>query len=278
MFTSGTSLFLDYSGCRGDHCSALQFPGSNGLKQASGSGEVMICEHGDRRVTRMEKNGTRTPLATHFNGKRLNSPNDLAISKRGDLYFTDPPWGLPKRHEDPGFTAHGFGGVYRVRRENIEAARAGESQAAAEPELLDSDFAWPNGLAFSPDFSRLYMSVVPPPDFPEDTAWYVYDVGEDGDLANRRMFFDPSPLMKVFKVGVPDGLAVDDRGNVFATSPGGVSVISPAGEHLGTIFTGGMFVSNVVLAGDGYLYMTATESIIRVKVLTKPAPDPVIDA
>ncbi|CAM9116579.1 unnamed protein product, partial [Hapterophycus canaliculatus] len=189
MFTLGKSLFLDRSGCRGDHCSAIKMSGSNGLTLAPGSGEVVICEHGDRRVTRMENNGTRTPLATHFNGNRLNSPNDLAFSKRGDLYFTDPPYGLPERQEDPGFTAHGFGGVYRVKREHIEAARAGESQASAEPELLDDEFVWPNGLAFSPNFSKLYLAV----SSPEDPAWYVYDVEKDGGLGNRKLFLDARP-------------------------------------------------------------------------------------
>eukprot|EP00752_Nemacystus_decipiens_P007272 g6509.t1 len=276
LFTLGKSLFLDRSGCRGDHCSALRMPGSNGLMLAFGSGEVIMCEHGDRRVTRMENNGTKTPLATHFNGHRLNSPNDLAFSKRGDLYFTDPPYGLPLRQENPEFQVHGFGGVYIVRKEAMEAARAatgkagGVPRAAAEPELVEKDFVWPNGLVFSPDSSKLYLAV----SSPEDPAWYVYDVGEDGGLTNRRLFLDGRPMKEAHGVGAPDGMEVDERGNVFAAAPGGVVVISPEGEHLGTVLAGGVFVANVVLAGDGYLYMAASKSIMRIRVLTKPAPRP----
>ncbi|CAM9264933.1 unnamed protein product [Laminaria digitata] len=264
IFTLGKSLFLDRSGCRGDHCSGLIMSGSNGLMLAPESGEVVICEHGNRRVTRMEKNGTKTALATHYNGHRLNSPNDLAFSKRGDAYFTDPPFGLPRRQEDSEFVDHGFSGVYRVRKEAIEAARASDD-IAAEPELVEKEFVWPNGLAFSPDFSKLYLAV----SNPENPAWYVYDVNEEGDLSNRRLFVDARPMREGHSVGQPDGLKVDEGGNVFAAAPGGVAVLSPSGEHLGTVFTGGVFVANVAIGGDGYLYMAATDSIMRVKVLTK---------
>ncbi|CAM9852338.1 unnamed protein product [Pylaiella littoralis] len=278
LFTLGKSLFLDRSGCRGDHCSALTRPGTNGLVLAPGSGEVVMCEHGDRRVTRMENNGTKTPLATHFNGHRLNSPNDLAFSKRGDIYFTDPPYGFPAKEEDPRFAAgHGFGGVYRVRKEAIEAAIVGgvggadgsesAGAAAAEPDLMDNGFIYPNGLAFSPDFSRLYLAV----SSRDAPAWYVYDVGEDGDLLNRRLFVDARPMNEIYGVGAPDGVKVDERGNVFAAAPGGVAVMSPEGEHLGTVVTGGVFVANIAIASDGYLYMAASESIMRVQVLTKSA-------
>ncbi|CAM9164413.1 unnamed protein product [Ectocarpus sp. 6 AP-2014] len=274
LFTLGKSLFLDRSGCRGDHCSTMEMSGSNGLMLVPRSGEVVMCEHGDRRVTRMENNGTKTPLATHFNGHRLNSPNDLALSKRGDIYFTDPPYGLPLRQKDPGFAAHGFGGVYRVRREVIEAAKAGEAgareAAGAEPELMEKEFTWPNGLAFSPDFSKLYLAV----SSPDRPAWHVYDVEEDGELANRRLFLDARPMKEAYGVGVPDGMKVDERGNVFAAAPGGVAVVSPGGQHLGMVLTGGVFVANVALADDGYLYMAASERVLRVKVLTKAAPAP----
>ncbi|CAM9952538.1 unnamed protein product, partial [Hapterophycus canaliculatus] len=100
----------------------------------------------------------------------------------------------------------------------------------------------------------------------------------DGGLGNRKLFLDARPMKETHGVGDPDGIKVDERGNIFATAPGGVVVVSPAGEHLGTIFTGGVFVANVALAGDGYLYMAASGSIMRVKVLTKPAPEPVADA
>ncbi|CAM9301542.1 unnamed protein product [Ectocarpus sp. 12 AP-2014] len=135
---------------------------------------------------------------------------------------------------------------------------------------MEKEFTWPNGLAFSPDFSKLYLAV----SSSERPAWHVYDVGEDGELANRRLFLDARPMKEAYGVGVPDGMKVDERGNVFAAAPGGVAVVSPGGQHLGMVLTGGVFVANVALADDGYLYMAASERVLRVKVLTKAAPAP----
>jgi gluconolactonase len=224
-------------------------PGSNGLTVDS-QGRVTSCEHGDRRVARLEKNGTKTTLADKYQGKRLNSPNDLIYKSNGDLYFTDPPYGLVENVKDPKKEL-AFQGVYRVTPNG-------------DITLLTDELTRPNGLAFSPDEKTLYIAVSDP----EKAVWMAYDVKPDGTLGKGRVFFDSTSLVKGRK-GLPDGMKVDEKGNLFATGPGGIFIFSPDGKHLGTINTG-QATANCAWGEDGsVLYICADMYIARLKTSTR---------
>jgi gluconolactonase len=226
-------------------------PGSNGLT-VDAQGRLVLCEHGDRRVSRLERNGARTTLADRYQGKRLNSPNDLAYKSNGDLYFTDPPYGLEGRMKDPKKELP-HQGVYRLKPNG-------------DLTLLTDKLTYPNGIAFSPDELTLYVAVSDP----ARAIWMAYDVKPDGTLGAARIFFDSTPMVKA-KKGLPDGLKVDAKGNVFATGPGGVLVFSPSGKHLGTINTGEA-TANVGWGDDGStLYITADMHLARIRTKTKGA-------
>ncbi|MBI5821890.1 MAG: SMP-30/gluconolactonase/LRE family protein [Verrucomicrobia bacterium] len=245
----GVSVFLKSSGYTGQLKSGQQEPGSNGLT-LDAEGRLVLCEHGDRRVARLERNGRKTTLADRYEGKRLNSPNDLVFKSNGDLYFTDPPYGLPKLNNDPTKELP-FNGVYRLARNGGLT-------------LLIHELIFPNGLAFSPDEKTLYVANSDS----QRAIWMAYDVKPDGTLANGRVFFDATPLRKGRK-GLPDGMKVDGRGNIFATGPGGVLIFSPDGKHLGTIKTGEA-TGNCAWGDDGsILYITANMFLCRVKTITK---------
>ncbi len=190
-----------------------QFIGSNGLT-LDAQGRLISCEHGNRRVARTEKDGTITVLADRFEGKRLNSPNDAVYRKNGDLYFTDPPYGFVKLDDDPAKELK-FNGVFRLTKDG-------------KLDLLVQDLTKPNGLGFSPDEKRLYISNSDP----NRKVWMVYDVKADGTLAGGRVFYD---VTREQADGLPDGLKLDTRGNLYGTGPGGVWIFSPQGKHLGTI-------------------------------------------
>jgi gluconolactonase len=203
-------------------------------------------------VARLEADGkTFTPLAERYQGKRFNSPNDLTFHPNGDLYFTDPPYGLPKGMDDPGRELAACG-VYRMTPQG-------------EVSLLTSEITRPNGIAFSPDQRRLYVASSDP----ERAIWMVYDVTEDGGIANGRVFFDATAFVREGRKGLPDGLKVDLAGNLFATGPGGVLVFAPDGTHLGTIETG-VPTANCAWGGDGStLYITANTALLRVSLATR---------
>jgi len=280
LFTIGTSLFLEKSGCRTDteRCARLIEPGSNGLVTQPSSKLLVVCEHGERRVSRLESNGTRVPLATHFRGQPLNSPNDAVFSPEGHLWFTDPPYGLNGKEGDPEFVL-GHSGVYRVPAATIKALTEGRSRKPPEPELLVDDMTRPNGLAFSPDFSVLYIS-----NSGENSHVRAYSIDMEGNLASKefKLFFDAKQLQPPMKgpagsAGGPevafsaDGLKVDARGNLWvAGAPGGgVLVLAPDGRHLGTVATGAK-TGNIAF-GDGYLYIAADSKMLRVAISVKKA-------
>lgn len=229
-------------------------PGSNGLGIDS-DGRLILAQHGDRRIARMDAPiGSPAPrfitLADRFQGARFNSPNDLALHSNGDLYFTDPPYGLVKQADDPAREIP-YQGVFR---------RAGSGQVT----LVARDMTRPNGIAFSPDERRLYVSQSDP----AAPVWRVFDVAPDGTVGEGRLFFDALALSKSRK-GLPDGLKVDVQGNLFATGPGGVLVLSPDGKHLGTILTG-QATGNCAFGDDGRtLYITADMYLMRVRLMTK---------
>src|SRR5712692_2766859 len=242
------SLFLKPSGYTGKAPFEGPEPGSNGLTYDP-SGRLVLAEHGDRRVARLEKNGRKTTLVDRYEGKRINSPNDLVFKSNGDLYFTDPPFGLPKAFDDPRKELP-FQGVYRLSTDGRLT-------------LLIKDIKAPNGVAFSPDEKTLYVSDVDP----KRAAWLAYGVNDDGTVTNGRVFCDGTRWRKDPYFG-PDGMKIDRHGNLFGARPGGISVFAPDGTHLGSIETGAP-TSNMAWGEDGsVLYITGGSAIYRIKLST----------
>ena len=222
--------------------------GPNGLTRDS-MGRLVIADQGRRQITRIEPDGSYATLASEYDGMRLNSPNDVVHRDDGWLYFTDPPYGLEGLDDSP-LKELPFNGIYRLSPDG-------------ELELLYEEQGRPNGLAFSPDQSTLYVANSDA----AEAVWMAYDVGPDG-LSNPRVFFDATDWPGD---GVPDGLKVDLAGNLFATGPTGVWVISPEGEHLGIIQPDEL-PANVGFAEDGRtLYMTARTGLYRVRLSTEGA-------
>jgi gluconolactonase len=245
----GITIYLKPSGYTGKAPRGGE-PGSNGLTVDS-EGRLVLCEHGDRRVGRIDKDGRHVTLANRYQGKRFNSPNDLTYKSNGDLYFTDPPYGLVKNVDDPAKEI-AFQGVYRLKPNG-------------EVTLLTDQMSRPNGIAFSPDEKILYVANSDP----AAAVWMAYDVQPDGTIRNGRVFFDATSMVSPNRKGLPDGMKVDAKGNLFATGPGGVLVFSPDGKHLGTINTGEA-TANVAWGDDGStLYITADMFLCRVKTKTK---------
>jgi gluconolactonase len=221
--------------------------GSNGLTLDK-QGRLIAAEHGNRRVSRMEKDGTITIVAERYEGKRLNSPNDLVCKSNGDIYFTDPP-GLyrtypdvpdaPKRELD-------FAGVYRV-------------SAPGKVELVTKEVPYPNGLAFSADEKKLYIASTRP-----DKFWMIYSVEADGRLSHGRKFFDATNIPGE---GVPDGMKVDRAGNIYATGPAGIMIFTPDAKVLGTIQLPEIPANLNWGDADGKaLYITARTSLYRIRM------------
>jgi len=242
------SVFLKPAGYTGSAPFTGREPGSNGLT-FDAQGRLVLCQHGDRRISRLE-DGKFVTLVDRYEGKRLNSPNDLVYHSSGDLYFTDPPYGLPKTFDDPGRELD-FTGVYRLKPDGTLT-------------LLTKELQAPNGLAFSPDEQTLYVAQ----SRPERPIWMAYPVNADGTIGAGRVLADSTAELKAKEPGLPDGLKVDVNGNLFATGPGGVWVIAPDGTHLGTIQTG-VPTANVAWGDDGsVLYITANDKLYRLKTGT----------
>lgn len=245
----GVSVFLKPSGYTGSVPRGGE-PGSNGLLMDR-QGRLILCQHGDRRVARLEPGGKFTTLAVDYLGKRLNSPNDGAFKSNGDLYFTDPPYGLLKQNQDPAKELE-FNGVYRL------------STGDRSLTLLTKELTFPNGIAFSPDEKTLYVANSDP----KRAIWMAFPVKEDGTLGTGHVFADTTSEAGT-KKGLPDGMKVDAAGNLFATGPGGVLVFAPDGTHLGTLNTG-QATANCGWGDDGStLYITADMYIGRIRLLTK---------
>lgn len=245
----GTTEFLFPSGYTGSVNRGGE-PGSNGLTLDK-QGRLVLAQHGDRQIGRLEKNNKIKPLARYYQKRRFNSPNDLVYHSNGDLYFTDPPYGLEKNNADPAKELN-FNGVYRLTPKG-------------QVDLLISDLSFPNGIALSPDESTLYVAISDP----KRPVIMAYSLTGEGKTWNGRVFFDASSLMQGRK-GLPDGLKVDKRGNLWATGPGGVLVISDEGKHLGTINTGEATANCAFGGSDGsMLYITADMFLCRVQTLTQ---------
>lgn len=226
----------------------LRGVGPNGVA-LDAAGRLLVCVYGSRSVIRIEQDGTRTTLAERFQGKRLNSPNDLIVARDGAVYFTDPSFGLEGTDRSP-LRELDFNGVYRLR-------------PGGELELLTRELERPNGLVLSPDERTLYVAN----SGGAMTGWLAFDVGPDG-LANKRVLFD---ITGVEGLGGADGMKVDLAGNVYATGPGGVWVFAPDGTHLGTIRPDEA-LTNVGFGDDGHtLYITGRTALYRIRLSARGA-------
>ena len=240
------SIFMTKSGYRGVDIGAYGQPGSNGLTLDK-QGRLTINQHGNRRVVRMEKNGQLRVLADHYEGKRLNSPNDLVYRSDGALYFTDPPFGLPKFFDDPRKELN-YSGVFRV------------SPDGRNIQLLSKELSGPNGLAFSPDEKYFYVD-----NWDEKKKIIMrYEVNADGTLSNGKVFFD---MTSADGEDALDGMKVDQKGNLYVSGPGGLWIISPDGKHLGTI-VGPEHPHNFAWGDDDgrTLYLCAKTGLYRIRL------------
>ncbi len=245
--TDGTvSQFMTPSGYTGITYYGME-PGSNGLLLDL-HGRLVMCEHGDRRLSVLTEKGGKRTLVDSYQGKRLNSPNDAALGPHGDIYFTDPPYGLPGGAEDPQRELD-FCGVFRL-------------SPSGNLTLLTKELQRPNGIAFSPDAKTLYVAQSDP----AHANWTAYSIKDDGDLAAGKVIRDVTDRVGK-EPGLPDGLTVDRQGHLWASGPGGIFVMDAAGKLLGRLVTG-MPTSNCCFGPDGYLYLTADSKLCRIKTLT----------
>jgi len=243
----GITSYLEPSGYTGSSGRGGEV-GSNGLIIGN-DGRLLLCQHGDRRVAQMESPLTEpepnfNTLTDNYEGMKFNSPNDLVQHSNGSIYFTDPPYGLEGYVDDP-LREMDFQGVYRINSDG-------------EVTLLIDELSRPNGLAFSPDENLLYVANSDP----ERAIWMVYDILDNGDTANGRLFYDATQYVGE-EPGLPDGMKVNEDGYIFATGPGGVWIFAPDARPLGRIKTG-EFISNCAFGNNGaILYMTADSYLLR---------------
>ena len=245
---TGISVFRERVGYTGPEpfVSEKPEPGTNGL-MLDPEGRLVCCCHGDRCIKRIEKDGKLTTLVDRYEGKRFNSPNDCVYKSNGDLYFTDPPYGLPRREKDPTRELDWFG-VYRFGKDG-------------KVTLLTKEMTRPNGIGFSPDEKTLYVAQSDP----EAAIWKAFPVKADGTLGESRVLYDATKWVKEMRPGSPDGLAIDKQGHIWATGPGGVYCFTPAGKVLGRLNTGERN-ANCKFGDDGRtLFICADMYICRVK-------------
>lgn len=248
------NVFREKSGYEGADIADYGQPGSNGLA-IDAQGRLSINQHGNRRVVRLEQNGEVTVLADRFEGKRLNSPNDLVYRSDGTLFFTDPPFGLPKFYDDPRKELP-YSGIFALYQGKLK--------------LTSTDLKGPNGIAFSPDEKYLYVG-----NWDEQKKVVMrYEVGMDGSLSNGEVFFDMTTAKGEDAL---DGIKVDQRGNLYVSGPGGLWILSPEGKHLGTVFAP-MHPHNMAWGDeDGKtLYLTARSGLYRMRLNVPGAPIPMM--
>lgn len=244
----GLSLYLSPSGYTGTIERAGE-PGSNGLI-LNAAGNLVLCQHGDRRMAKMTTalNNPQPQFETivdSYEGKRLNSPNDAVYDSQGNLYFTDPPYGLVGNVNDPAKEIP-FQGVYRYSKDG-------------QLSLISDKITRPNGIGLSPDEKTLYVACSDP----KAATWTAFTLNEDGTVASERLFHDATGSKEK---GLPDGLKVDRKGNIWATGPGGVWIFNPKGEVLGKIKTGETTSNCALDAAQKTLYMTCDDYLMRIKL------------
>lgn len=246
----GLSVFLEPSGLAGPVPSTLREAGSNGLIPGRGN-TILMADSGSRTIARLDLTTLqKTVLAERYRGHRFNSPNDLVLAHNGAIYFTDPPYGLAGINESP-LKEQPVNGVYRL-------------DPNGNVTLIDGDLTFPNGILLSPDGRTLYVSNSDP----HRAIWMAYRLDARGNVMSRRVFADVTGQVAQDRPGLPDGMAIDRMGNLFASAPGGILVMSPAGRILGRIETG-TAIANCTFGDDGRtLYMTSNHMIARVRTRT----------
>jgi gluconolactonase len=264
----GVTIFLQPSGYKGPLPYGGPEPGTNGMT-LDARGRLTAAGHAQRDIIRFESltpNPQQTILADSYQGKRLNSPNDLVYKSDGSLYFTDPPYGLRTQSDKDPDKQLKVNGVYRIPHALTQ--KPGSEPARGELQLLISDLPRPNGIAFSPDEKYLYVDNSQP-----KKQWMRYTVKPDGTVTDAKLLLDVTPDNRP---GVPDGMKVDSEGNIYSAGPGGIWIISPAGKALGTILVPGR-TSNTAWGGPDHktLYITGSEGIFRVHL--KIAGEPVVN-
>jgi gluconolactonase len=255
-WTAGTppAEFLKPSGYAGEPNPALREPGSNGLT-IDAAGTLVMADSGTRAIAKLDlKTKKKTIAVDKFEGKRLNSPNDLVMAKSGAIYFTDPPYGLAEGDTSP-VKELPFSGVYRLDPNGTLT-------------VLDKELARPNGIALSPDEATLYVTNSDP----AKPVLKAYALGTDGLVKSASVLFDFTPLMTPNAKGNPDGLKVDQDGNLFVAGPGGILILSKEGKLLGLINVTGRVAPNCAFGEDGStLFICATDIVAKIKLKTKAA-------
>jgi len=246
-----TTEYLYPSGYMGESAYGKE-PGSNGLL-LSPNGELVLMQHGERQVAKMtsslsDPKPAYETLVDNYGGKRFNSPNDGVFDVDGNLYFTDPPYGLPEQMEDPTKELD-FQGVYCLK-------------TSRELILVDT-LSRPNGIALSPDGSKLYVAVSDP----EHAVWYQYDISNPGKTLNKQLFYDVTDLIgKVGQQGLPDGMKMHHQGFLFATGPGGLWIFNAHAKPVARIFTGEATSNCAFTADQRTLFMTADDYVLKLQL------------
>lgn len=241
-------VYLEPSGYFGSETNKRE-PGANGLILDE-DGKLMLCQHGARQVAKMvsdisEPSPVFEVLADTYDGKKFNSPNDLVKSENGNLFFTDPPYGLDEWDNKE----LEFQGVYQL-------------DFMGNLTLQIDSLSRPNGIGLSPDEKTLYVAQSDP----LKARYYAFNLDENQNVSSGEMILDVSDLVGEANPGLPDGMAVHSSGNLFASGPGGILIISPNGEHLGTIKTGRATSNCTFDANEDYLYITADGELLRVRL------------
>jgi gluconolactonase len=254
------TIFMEPSGYTGSTPYGGPEPGSNGMT-LDPKGRLTVAGHARRSVWRLESldpKGQITVLADRFEGKRLNSPNDLVYGRDGSLYFTDPPYGLPSQGDQDPAKELSFNGVYKISK--ASAQPAGSEPIRSNLQLIVKDLSRPNGLAFSPDDRYLYVANSDP----QKKIWMRYRMNSNGTVEAGTLFADATSDRRD---GLPDGMKVDSKGNLYCTGPGGIWLFSPEGKHIGTIVMPEKTANLAWGDADGKsLYIAATSSIYRLKL------------
>lgn len=253
---SGLETFLKPSGYDGPQTDMFREAGTNGLIRDDEPGYILMGDHGMRAVTRLNlETKEKTPVIAYYDDRKLNSPNDLVLASSGAIYFTDPPYGLRGVDESPA-KEQDINGVYMF----ASAPETGDEYLA----LVDGSLRKPNGIILSPDEGTLYVAQSDP----AAAAIFTYTLGDDGLPMERQVFSDMTTMVEQGLPGLPDGMAMDTEGNLYATGPGGVHVFAPDGTRLALISTG-TAAANTTFGGDGStLYITSGAFLARVDLLS----------